>query len=117
MVHLRLRLGTVALTLALAARTVALDAQTPPDQVPPAPQAPAPQVPAPPGAVAAQSFSDVVQRWFDVPTATFMARYRRVESSEGFVNANHMQDGFLLRARLKLDRRGRYALNGSWATG
>ena len=49
--------------------------------------------------------------------ATLMARYRRVESSEGVVTASHMQHGLVLRVRVKFDRRARYALNAGLATG
>ena len=58
-----------------------------------------------------------IERWFDVQAAALMARYRRIETSDGTVNANHLQDGLLLRVRVKFDRKARYALNAGVATG
>jgi len=112
MLHRRPHFRVAGLLLTLTAHTVVLDAQTPPEPAPQAPQAPQTTTSAP-----ANAAVEVIQRWFDVPAANLMLRYRRVESSEGFVNANHMQDGFLLRARLKFDRAGHYAVNAGIATG
>jgi hypothetical protein len=58
-----------------------------------------------------------IARWFDVPTATFLARYRRVETSAGVIASNHLQDSMALKARFKFDAKGRYTLNAGIATG
>ncbi len=58
-----------------------------------------------------------VERWFDLQAASFLARYRRVETAAGSVAANQLQDSVSLKARIKLDAAGRYSINGSVATG
>jgi hypothetical protein len=75
-----------------------------------------PQKPAPVPA-AAPSVKTTIQRWFDVQTASFLARYRRVESSAGIVMSNHLQDSIALKARFKFDAKGRYSINAGIATG
>jgi hypothetical protein len=58
-----------------------------------------------------------VERWFDVQTASVMARYRRVETTADVVTSNHMQDSVALKARFKFDPKGRLTLNAGVATG
>lgn len=71
----------------------------------------------PVGPAPAHSVRAVVQRWLDVQAATVLARYRHVVSSTGTLVANHMQDSFLLRPRVKFDAKGRYALSATLQTG
>ena len=52
-----------------------------------------------------------VGRWIDVQNATLNIRYRFVEDSAGVITTNQIQHRESLRARLKLDAPGRYALN------
>lgn len=79
---------TVAVLLAIALFGAAADAQT------------APPKPAP-----------VLGRWIDVQNATLSLRYRFADNSAGTVTTNQVQHRESLRARLKFDARGRYALN------
>jgi hypothetical protein len=58
-----------------------------------------------------------VQRWFDLQTASVLARYRRIETSKGVVSSNHVQDGLALKARIKFDAKAKYTLNAGLATG
>ncbi len=71
----------------------------------------------PAGPVPAHSVRASVQRWLDVQAANVLARYRHVVSSTGVLVANHMQDSFLLRPRVKFDAKGRYALSATLQTG
>ena len=66
------------------------------------------QPPAPPPA-----FS----RWVDIDTASLQARYRYIETSEHVVTTRQVQDSLALRARLKLDAKGRFSVTGMAATG
>ncbi len=50
-------------------------------------------------------------RWVEVQNATVNVRYRFVDTSAGIVTTNQVQHRESLRARLKLDAPGRYALN------
>jgi hypothetical protein len=50
-------------------------------------------------------------RWVDVQNATVNARYRVADNSDGTIITNQIQHRESLRARLKFDARGRYALN------
>jgi hypothetical protein len=50
-------------------------------------------------------------RWVEVQNATLNLRYRFVDTSAGVVTTNQVQHRETLRARLKFDQPGRYALN------
>ena len=63
------------------------------------------------------TFKASVQRWFDVQTASLLARYRRIETSGGIATSNHMQDSVALKVRFKFDKKGNYTINGGAATG
>ena len=65
-----------------------------PDRVPPQPKPAAP-----------------LARWIDLQNATLNTRYRFIDSSEGLITTNQIQHRETLRARLKFDAPGRYALN------
>jgi len=56
-------------------------------------------------------------RWFDLQIFAVNTRYRIIEDSRGVVVSNHLQERTQLRARLKLDAKGRYAVNGGVFTG
>jgi hypothetical protein len=56
-------------------------------------------------------------RWVDLQTASFMGRYRYVATSADVVSANQLQDSVALKARLKLDPKGRFSVNAGVATG
>jgi hypothetical protein len=76
--------------------------------------------PAQPGAVPAAHPSAVqgfLARWLDLQNATLNLRYRFVDNSAGVVTTNQMQHRESLRARLKFDSSGRYALNFGLFTG
>jgi hypothetical protein len=61
--------------------------------------------------------SPVLGRWIDLQNATLNVRYRFVDTSEGIVTANQLQHRETLRARVKFDSRGRYALHFGVFTG
>jgi hypothetical protein len=63
-------------------------------QTPPAPKAVAP-----------------LARWLDVQNAALNMRYRFIDTSAGVITTNQLQHRESLRARLKLDAPGRYAVN------
>jgi hypothetical protein len=69
-------------------------------------QKPAEQKPAPP-----------LARWIDLQNATLNARYRFIDNSKGEITTNQVQHRESLRARLKFDAPGRYALNLGLFTG
>jgi hypothetical protein len=50
-------------------------------------------------------------RWIDVQNATLNTRYRFVDTSTGTITTNQQQHRESLRARLKFDAPGKYALN------
>jgi len=77
-------------------------------------QAPNKPVPAPPPPSLATS---KIQRWFDLQTTSVMARYRRVETSAGLITSNQLQDSLALKARVKFDPKGAYAVNAGVGTG
>ena len=56
-------------------------------------------------------------RWIDLQNATLNTRYRFIDSSEGLITTNQLQHRETLRARLKFDAPGRYALNFGVSTG
>lgn len=58
-----------------------------------------------------------LQRWIDWQAGTLDTRYRFIETSEGETTSNQQQHRQILRARLKLDPEGRYAITGGAATG
>lgn len=55
--------------------------------------------------------SPALARWVDLQNATLNVRYRFADNSAGTVTTNQVQHRESLRARLKFDRPGRYALN------
>jgi hypothetical protein len=58
-----------------------------------------------------------VSRWYDVQAATLDARYRFIESSAGTTTSNSLQHKQTLKAGLKLDAKGRYAVQALVGTG
>jgi hypothetical protein len=56
-------------------------------------------------------------RWIDLQNATLNTRYRFIDSSEGLITTNQIQHREILRARLKFDAPGRYAMNFGASTG
>ena len=56
-------------------------------------------------------------RWVELQNATLNLRYRFIDTSSGAVTANQIQHRETLRARLKFDAPGRYALNLGAFTG
>jgi hypothetical protein len=56
-------------------------------------------------------------RWIDLQNATLNTRYRFIDSSEGLITTNQLQHRETLRARLKFDAPGRYAMNFGASTG
>lgn len=56
-------------------------------------------------------------RWVELQNATLNLRYRFIDTSGGAVTANQIQHRETLRARLKFDAPGRYALNLGAFTG
>lgn len=56
-------------------------------------------------------------RWVELQTASFSGRYRYVETSGDVVSATQVQDSVALKARLKLDPKGRFSVNAGVATG
>jgi hypothetical protein len=56
-------------------------------------------------------------RWIDLQNATLNLRYRFVDTSDGVVTTNQLQHRETLRARVKFDSRGRYALHLGVFTG
>jgi hypothetical protein len=77
--------------------------------VPSAAQAPKP------GSV--QKPAPSLARWIDLQNATLNVRYRFIDTSAGLITTNQIQHRETLRARLKLDAPGRYALNLGLFTG
>jgi hypothetical protein len=102
------RAGRWALVVAIGlAGGVTVRAQTASGGTPGASE-PATQAPAPPPA-----FS----RWVDIDTASLQARYRYLETSQHVVTTRQVQDHVSLKARLKLDAKGRYSVTGMAGTG
>lgn len=58
-----------------------------------------------------------LKRWFDVQAASLLARYRRIESSEGVVSSSHVQDSVAFRGRFKFDAAGACSIGVAVATG
>ena len=56
-------------------------------------------------------------RWIEVQNATLNARYRFIDTSEGTVTTNQIQHRETLRARVKFDAPGKYALNVGISSG
>ena len=56
-------------------------------------------------------------RWLDLQTLTLSTRYRAIKDSAGRMRSNELQERTQLRARLKLDPAGRYALHVGVFTG
>ena len=56
-------------------------------------------------------------RWLDLQNATVNVRYRFIDTSAGVISTNQIQHRETLRARLKFDTPGRYALNFGASTG
>ena len=56
-------------------------------------------------------------RWIDLQNATLNTRYRFIDSSAGLITTNQLQHRETLRARLKFDAPGKYALNIGAFTG
>ena len=56
-------------------------------------------------------------RWVDLQNATLNLRYRFIDNSAGTVTTNQLQHRESLRARLKFDSPGRYAINLGLFTG
>ena len=71
----------------------------------------APSAPAPRGAKVR------IARWLDIQNATLNLRYRFIDTSAGIVATNQLQHRQSLRARVKFDKPGRYALNFGIFTG
>ena len=61
--------------------------------------------------------SDGFTRWVDLQTVTALARFRYLETSQHVVTTRQVQDSVGLRARLKVDRRGRFSVTGAAGTG
>jgi len=68
--------------------------------------------PAPPS-----SAKVIIGRWLDLQNATLNLRYRFVDTSGGTITTNQLQHRESLRARVKFDKAGRYALNLGMFTG
>ncbi len=77
----------------------------PPDTSPPQPTRPA------------ETAGPPIERWFDLQTASLMARYRWVQASAGEAASDQLQDNVILRARFKFDAKAAYTINGEVATG
>ncbi len=56
-------------------------------------------------------------RWIDLQNATLNTRYRFIDTSAGLITTNQIQHRETLRARVKFDAPGRYALNVGLFTG
>jgi hypothetical protein len=56
-------------------------------------------------------------RWFDVQTGTMATRFRFTEASSGVVTQQQLQHGEQLKARLKVDASGVYAVGFALGTG
>ena len=84
----------VTIAVSLLVLACALGASAGPDPAPPQPK------PAPP-----------LARWVDLQNATLNTRYRFIDNSAGVITTNQIQHRESLRARLKFDAPGRYALN------
>ena len=65
----------------------------------------------------AQKPAAPLARWVDVQAATLNLRYRFIDNPAGQITTNQMQHRENLRARLKFDSRGRYAMNLGLSTG
>ncbi len=55
--------------------------------------------------------------WFELQTASLLARYRYVESGTSDTTANQMQHKEAFKGRLKFDRQGRFTLNAGLFSG
>src|SRR5581483_7206154 len=111
------RLG-VAVLVFLSGTGIALaQGPTSNDETTPAatsdPQPPAKPAPAPPTAAVPNTF----ERWVDLQTATFQTRYRYIETSAGVVSTRQGQDSGGIKARVKIDPKGRFSVNAGIATG
>ena len=58
-----------------------------------------------------------LRRWFEIDFAQLGMRYRVIENSADVVTNHHLQHREQFRARLKFDRRARYALHAGLFTG
>src|SRR5262249_59462544 len=58
-----------------------------------------------------------IARWVDLQQSTLNLRYRFVDNSAGVVTTNQLQHREALKARIKFDKPGRYALNMGLFTG
>src|SRR5690348_4696311 len=67
--------------------------------------------------VPAKKPAPTLGRWVEVQNATLNLRYRFIDNSAGVVTTNQVQHRETLRARLKFDQPGRYALNLGTFTG
>ena len=56
-------------------------------------------------------------RWIDIDTFSIQTRYRFVKNANGRTGTNQQQWQFMLHGRFKFDRKGRYSVVGSLATG
>jgi len=56
-------------------------------------------------------------RWIDVDTFSISTRYRFIENANGRTNSDQQQWQFMLHGRFKFDRKGRYGVVASLASG
>ncbi len=63
------------------------------------------------------SFRTTLQRWFDLQTASFIGRYRLMETSDRVVTSNDVQDSISLKARFKFDAAANYTVTAVVGTG
>jgi hypothetical protein len=75
------------------------------------------QAPLPPQAGAPAPAPPPIRRWLEWQALTLMSRYRFVENSADVVTANQIQYKNVIRGRVNLDARKRYAVNFGVFTG
>ena len=64
-----------------------------------------------------QEDSGKLARWFELQTATLMARYLSAENSSGARTMNRLQHNMAFKGRIKFDPRGNYSLNAGLFSG
>jgi hypothetical protein len=75
------------------------------------------QAQTPPASTAARPPDPPLRRWFEFQQFVLATRYRLIESSADVVTSNHMQYREQIRARVNLDPKKRYTINGGLFAG
>jgi hypothetical protein len=97
------QIRTIALMFSALWASAPLHAQAPP--------------PTPTPAASQAAAREKIARWFDMQNATLNLRYRVIDNGAGVVTTNQLQHRESLRARIKADPAGRYAVNFGLFTG